>query len=63
MEIIFRVDDPTIAQLQSYDNGVASIFHVPTKDAREVSINYVGVLKIELENQYTFEIVGSKILN
>jgi hypothetical protein len=40
----FRVDDPTAAQLQTYESGVASIFHVPTEDAREVSINYVGVL-------------------
>jgi hypothetical protein len=40
----FRIDDPTTAQLQTYDSGVASIFHVPTEDAREVSINYVGVL-------------------
>jgi hypothetical protein len=41
----FRIDDLTTAQLQTYDTGVASIFHVPTEDAREVSINYVGVLK------------------
>jgi hypothetical protein len=41
----FRIDDPTTTQLQTYDSGVASIFHVPTEDAWEVSINYVGVLK------------------
>jgi hypothetical protein len=48
----FRVDDPTITQLQTYDSGVASIFHVPTEDAREVSINYVGVLKDILKLDY-----------
>jgi hypothetical protein len=48
----FRVDDPTTAQLQTYDSGVASIFHVPTEDAREVSINYVGVLKDILKLDY-----------
>jgi hypothetical protein len=48
----FKVDDPTTAQLQTYDSGIASIFHVPTKDAREVSINYVGVLKDILKLDY-----------
>jgi hypothetical protein len=48
----FRVDDPTAAQLQTYESGVASIFHVPTEDAREVSINYVGVLKDILKLDY-----------
>jgi hypothetical protein len=41
----FRVDDPTTDWLQTYDSSVASVFHVPTEDAREVSINYVGILK------------------
>jgi hypothetical protein len=41
----FRVDDPTTDRLQTYDSSVASVFHVPTEDAREVSINYVGILK------------------
>jgi hypothetical protein len=48
----FRGDDPTTTQLQTYDSGVASIFHVPTNDAREVSINYVGVLKDILKLDY-----------
>jgi hypothetical protein len=46
------VDDPTIARLQIYDVGVASIFHVPTKDAQDLSINYVGILKDILEVNY-----------
>jgi hypothetical protein len=48
----FRVDDPTTARLQTYDAGVASIFHFPTEDARELSINYVGILKDILELDY-----------
>ena len=48
----FKIDDPTTAQLQTYDSGVASIFHVSTEDAREVSINYVGVLKDILKLDY-----------
>jgi hypothetical protein len=45
LRLLSRVDDPTTTQLQTYDSGVASIFHLPTEDAWEVSINYVGVLK------------------
>jgi hypothetical protein len=48
----FKVDDPTTAQLQTYDSGAASIFHVPTEDAREVSINYVGILKDIMKLDY-----------
>jgi hypothetical protein len=48
----FTVDDPTTVQLQTYNSGFASIFHVPTEDAREVSINYVGVLKDILKLDY-----------
>jgi hypothetical protein len=48
----FRVDDPSTTRLQTYDAGVASIFHVPTEDALEVSINYVGILKDILELDY-----------
>jgi hypothetical protein len=48
----FRVDDRTTAQLQTYDSGIASIFHVPAEDAQEVSINYIGVLKDILKLEY-----------
>jgi hypothetical protein len=48
----FRVDDPTTTQLQTYDSGVTSNFPIPTNDAREVSINYVGVLKDILKLDY-----------
>ena len=40
-----RVEDSTSATLQTYDSGVASVFEVPTVDARDVSVNYVKVLK------------------
>jgi hypothetical protein len=48
----FRVDDPTTTCLQIYDAGMASIFHVPIEDARELSINYVGILKDILKLNY-----------
>jgi hypothetical protein len=48
----FRGNNPTTTQLQTYDSGVTSIFHVPTDDTQEVSINYVGVLKDILKLDY-----------
>jgi hypothetical protein len=48
----FRVDYPTTARLQTYDTGVASISHVPTENAQEISVNYVGILKDILELDY-----------
>ena len=48
----FQVDDPTIACLQTYDAGMASIFHIPTEDAWELLINYVGNLKVILKLDY-----------
>jgi hypothetical protein len=38
--------------MQTYDSGIASIFDVPTEDARDVSVNYVGVLKDILKLDY-----------
>jgi hypothetical protein len=29
----------------AYDSGVASVFEVPTRDATDVSVNYVGIVK------------------
>jgi hypothetical protein len=48
----FRVDDDTSRRLQTYDSGVASVFHVPTEDARDVAVNYVGVVKDILKLNY-----------
>jgi hypothetical protein len=48
----FRVHDESSSQMQTYDSGVASIFDVPTEDAQDVSVNYVGVLKDILKLDY-----------
>ena len=49
----FRVEDSQSALLQTYDNGVASIFEIPTSDSQsEVSLNYVGVLQDILKLDY-----------
>jgi hypothetical protein len=48
----FRVEDVASTWLQTYDSGVASIFQVPMPDARDVSMNYVGVLKDILKLDY-----------
>jgi hypothetical protein len=48
----FQVDDPATAQLQTYNVGIALVFHVPTQNAQEISVNYVGVLKDILELDY-----------
>ncbi len=41
----FRVDDPKNRFLQTYDSGIASMFEQQIVDAREVSIQYVGIVK------------------
>lgn len=41
----FRVDDASTARLRSYNSGVASIFEMPSENAQNLSVNYVGVLK------------------
>ena len=48
----FRVNNPITTCLQTYDIAVASIFHIPTEDARKLSINHVGILKDILELDY-----------
>ena len=48
----FRVDDVAFAEFQTYDSGIASMFEVPTTNATEVSVNYVGVLKDILKLDY-----------
>jgi hypothetical protein len=48
----FRVHDESSSRMQTYDSGVASIFDVPTEDARDVSVNYVEVLKDILKLDY-----------
>jgi hypothetical protein len=41
----FCVKDAASTRMQTYDSNVASLFTVPTADARDVSVNYVGVVK------------------
>jgi hypothetical protein len=48
----FRVEDEASSRMLSYDSGVASVFEVPTADARDVSVHYVGVVKDILKVDY-----------
>ena len=48
----FRAEDDRTARLVSYNSGVASVFKETSQDARETSVNYVGVLKDVLELDY-----------
>jgi hypothetical protein len=48
----FCVDDDTSRRLQTYNSGVASVFHVPIEDARDVAVNYVGIVKDILKLNY-----------
>jgi hypothetical protein len=48
----FRVEDTASTTMQTYDSGVASVFQVPIIDARDLSMNYVGVLKDILKLDY-----------
>ena len=48
----FRVDDEEGDRFQTYNSGVASVFEVPSTDARDVLVNYVGVLKDILKLDY-----------
>ena len=48
----FHVDDGDTARFQTYNCRVASVFQVPSVDARDVSVHYVGVLKDILKLDY-----------
>jgi hypothetical protein len=48
----FKVQDESSSRMQTYNSGVASMFDVPTEDARDVLENYVGVLKDKLKLDY-----------
>jgi hypothetical protein len=49
----FRVQDKRTDHLLTYDSGVALVFDVPSENKREVSINYVGILKDILKLNYS----------
>ena len=49
----FRMEDSQSTLLQTYDNGIASIFEMPIANSQsEVSLNYVGVLQDILKLDY-----------
>ena len=48
----FRVEDPQSAVLQTYDSGVASVFHMSSTETEPTTLNYVGVLKDILKLDY-----------
>jgi hypothetical protein len=48
----FRVEDTTSSTMQTSNSGVASVFQVPMVDARDLSVNYVEVLKDILKLHY-----------
>jgi hypothetical protein len=48
----FRVQDYASTRMQTFDSGVASVFQVPTPNASDVSVHYVGVLKDILKLNY-----------
>jgi hypothetical protein len=48
----FRIEDDSSTRMQTYDSGVVFVFKVPSADATDVSVNYVGVLKDILKLDY-----------
>ena len=48
----FQVDDAQSATLQTYDSGVASVFHMSSTETEPTTLNYVGVLKDILKLNY-----------
>jgi hypothetical protein len=48
----FKVEDDASVHMLTYDSGVASVFQVPTEDATDVSVNYIGVVKDILKLDY-----------
>jgi hypothetical protein len=46
------VEDEASSRMLTYDNSVASVFQVPVLDARDVPVNYVGVIKNILKLDY-----------
>jgi len=48
----YKVEDEASVAMLTYDSGIASVFQVPTADAMDVAVNYVGVLKDILQLDY-----------
>jgi hypothetical protein len=45
--------------MQTYNSGITSLFDVPTEDARDLLVNYVGVLKDMMLNFYNKAMTSS----
>jgi hypothetical protein len=41
----FRVEDSKSNSMQTFDSGIASVFDMLTLDAKDLSLNFGGVLK------------------
>jgi hypothetical protein len=48
----FRVEDQQSATLQTYDDGVASVFHMSSTESESTTLNHVGVLMDILKLNY-----------
>jgi hypothetical protein len=48
----FKVEDLKSNSMQTFDNGVASIFDMSTIDARNLSLNFVEVIKDTFKLDY-----------
>ena len=48
----FRINDEAASLMQMYNSGIASIFNIPTEDAKDVSINFIEVVKDTLKLNY-----------
>ena len=48
----FRVEDRQSSTLQTYDSGVASVFHIASMESASTQLPYVGVLKDILKLDY-----------
>jgi hypothetical protein len=49
---LIRVQDLKNNSMQTFDSGIASIFDMPTLDAKDLSFNFIGVLKDMLKLDY-----------
>jgi hypothetical protein len=55
----FRNEDETSSWMQMYNSGITSLFDLPIEDARDLLVNYVGVLKDMMLNFCNKTMMGS----
>jgi len=58
----FRMDDATSARLRSYNTGVVLVFKLPSKNAEDLSMNDIGMLKDILLSDYKGLIIQINLL-